>query len=158
MKQAGDKLKTPGAASDWTLTQRAFVALGWAVFLWAWVTVMHYTAVQTMIGTVILLVAGMAAVEVVDLMWIKHNLNIYKKKGPRKSVPKVGQQYRRDFLGRALIAEQCSLLEDDLIVVDFDERRKTFVPLHHGMGHEELARNLKPVVVPTSLERKEEAI
>ena len=114
------KPRAPGPASDWTFAQRALVVIGWAVFLWAWVAVMRDTTPQTVVITAILLAAGPATAETIDLLWIRHNLNIYRKRGARRNVPQVRHEYSRDFLGRKLIADWSSLPGEGLIVVDFD--------------------------------------
>lgn len=132
---------TPGLASVKTFARWVLAAIGWFVFFWAWVSVMRHTSPQTMVNAAILLAAGAGASEAISLVWIRHNLNIFRKKGPRESVPRVRYEFSRDFLGRKLVGDWRSLAEEALIFVDFDEERKTFAP-------EKLASPSRSRVVP----------
>jgi hypothetical protein len=51
-----------------------------------------------------LLVPAVAAVVVtaVTLFWVRHNLGIYQRKGPRRGVPAVDEPWTHDSLGRPL--------------------------------------------------------
>lgn len=149
-----------GAASIRALVQLVLVVVGWILFLWAWVSVMRFTAPETVAVTTILLAAFAVGIEVINLLWIRHNVNIYKRKGPRKSVPRVRYEFRRDFLGRRQAADWQSLQGEALIVVSFDDEQKTFASggtlLRQGPAAEKLASHPRPSVVPAPSEEKKE--
>jgi hypothetical protein len=149
------------ATSIRALVQLGFVVIGWLLFLWAWVSVMRFTAPETAVATAILLAALAVVIEVINLSWIRHNVNIFKKKGPRKSVPQVRYEFRRDFLGRRQAADWQSLQREALIIVGFDDERKVFTPggafLPQELATEQLASHLRPNDVPSPREEEKEA-
>jgi hypothetical protein len=76
------------------------------------------------------ILVGVAFVSVVGVTWwwIAHNLRIYRKKGPRKSVPTVQRDFAKDFLGRVL-PDDLGLLERAplLVVVSRGERKRFLI-------------------------------
>jgi hypothetical protein len=148
------------AISIRALAQLVFVVIGWFVFVWAWVSVMRFTAPETAVVTAILLAALAAVIEAINLLWIGHNASIFKKKGPRKSVPQVRYESQQDFLGRRQAADWPNLQREALIIVGFDDERKVFTPggavLPQELASEQLSR-LRPNGVPGSPEEEKEA-
>ena len=150
------KVDRPGGASSIrALVQLVLVVIGWFLFLWAWVSVMRYTAPETVAVTTILLAAFAVVVEAINLLWIRHNMKIYKKKGPRENVPQVRYEFRRDFSDRRLAADWQSLQGEALIIVSFDDGQKTFTPYRQEPTAEKLASYSRLRDVPTSPEGKE---
>jgi hypothetical protein len=137
-----------GGTSIRALVQLVLVVIGWCLFLWAWVSVMRFTALETVVATIVLLAALAVVIEAINLLWIRHNINIFKKKGPRKSVPQVRYESQRDFLGRRQVADWQNLRGEALIIVGFNDERKIFTPgggfLPKVHAVEELANYLKP--------------
>ncbi len=132
--------------------------IGWLLFLWAWISIMRFTAPETIVVTTILLAAIAIAIAAIDLTWIWHNLNIYKRKGYRKNVPQVPQEFRQDFLGRQQAADWQNLRGETLIVVSFDEEQKTFAPYRQEPTVEKLANYSRLRGLPTPPEGEEEAV
>ncbi len=176
MKERLEKHRTPRAAvpedsvkvdrprsgtSIRALVQLVLVGIGWCLFLWAWVSVMRFTALETVVATIVLLAALAVVIEAINLLWIWHNVNIFKKKGPRKSVPQVRYESQWDFLGRQQAADWQKLRGEALIIVGFDDKRKIFTPgggfLPQVLPVEEIATYLKPNGTPGSPEEKEKA-
>jgi hypothetical protein len=137
------------------------VVIGWFVFLWAWVSVMRFTALETVVGTIILLATLALVIEVINLLWIRHNVTIFKKKGPRKGVPQVRYEFQGDFLGRRQDADWQNLRGEALIIVGFDDERKVFTPggavLPQELAAEQLTSHPRPNDVPSLPEAEKEA-
>ena len=151
------KVERPvGATSIRALVQLMLVVIGWFIFLWAWVSVMRFTALETVVSTIILLATLALVIEVINLLWIWHNVNIFKKKGPRKGVPQVRYEFQGDFLGRRQDADWQNLREEALIIVGFDDERKVFTPggavLLQELAAEQLTSHPRPNDVPSLLE------
>jgi len=51
-------------------------------------------------------VVSLVAVTVLTLWWVRHNLGIYQRKGPRRGVPAVDAHWSHDSLGRALVLDE----------------------------------------------------
>lgn len=153
--------RSGGATSIRALVQLVLVVAGWFLFLWAWVSVMRFTAPATAVATVILLLAFAVVIYAINLLWIRHNVNIYKRKGSRKNLPQVEYDFRWDFLDRRLAADWQNLQRETLIVVDFDEERKIFTPggvfLQQELAAEKLASQLRSNVVPGLPEEEKKA-
>ncbi len=143
------KVDRPGGGTSIRgLVQLVLVVIGWCLFLWAWISVMRFTALETVVATIVLLAALAVVIEAINLLWIWHNVNIFKKKGPRKSVPQVRYESQRDFLGRRQVADWQKLPGEALIIVSFDDKRKIFTPgggfLPQVLSVEEIVTYLKP--------------
>ncbi|MBM5810469.1 MAG: hypothetical protein FJ191_00670 [Gammaproteobacteria bacterium] len=59
--------------------------------------------------------------------WILHNLNLYRRKGPRLGAPVVRIDYSRDWNGRAVEADWERLREASVVTVSVDGERKRYV-------------------------------
>ena len=103
------------------------IAAGWGVFAWSWLRVAGRTPAATAVWGV-LAVAVITVVTVgLTTWWIAHNLRIYRRKGPRRSVPLAMPDYRSDFLGRSLQADWLLLRRSSVVVVRVDDEGKRFV-------------------------------
>jgi hypothetical protein len=67
----------------------------------------------------------------VTLLWVRYNIGIFRRKGPRKNLPSVSEEREADYLGRRLDHPGYDFLKDaPLVVVSREEDRKNFnVPL-----------------------------
>lgn len=101
------------------------IVLGWLLFAWSWQRV---TADRPEIGELFwLLVAALMVVPVLTLSWVAHNVGIYRRKGPRRSVTPVSPQFERDFNGRRICADWAPLQHSRRIRIVVDEQHKRFV-------------------------------
>jgi hypothetical protein len=74
---------------------------GWLVLAAAWVIVMWRGAGPSagMVASPFLLMLGAGALMAV---WVRHNISLQQRRGPRRAVPAVAPVYATDRLGRAL--------------------------------------------------------
>jgi hypothetical protein len=91
------------------------VSAAWVLFVWFWIQVIDRTPVGTMIVSAVIVGVSLTTTVALTSLWIYHNLRIFRKKGPRRSVPPVTAEYRSDFLGRRLTAEWGELQRAALI-------------------------------------------
>jgi len=68
---------------------------------------------------------------VLTLLWVRYNVGIFHRKGPRKTLPSVSEECEADHLGRRLDHPGYEFLKSSpLVVVSREEDRKNFqVPL-----------------------------
>ena len=120
-----------------TLRQPAHVAVAlvsWVVFALLWVLLFRQgklggDAIQVSAETVGGIVLGVA---IVTLAWVKHNLRIYRRKGPRKGRPfraprtdvdRLDRPVKWEFSGGHKEARKASL-----VVVELDGEVKRYRP------------------------------
>jgi hypothetical protein len=110
-----------------SLLQPILLAAAWLLFAWSWATVLGETSAETMRASAILVGLAFVSVVAVTWWWIAHNLRIYRRKGPRKSVPTVQRDFSTDFLGRVLPDDLGLLQRAPLLVVVSRGERKRFL-------------------------------
>lgn len=107
--------------------QSALVVLGWALFIAGWVKVGRGVAVGTVVSTLLFIVAVTVISLTVTILWIAHNISIFRRKGPRTNARGAGFEFEKDFLGRDLDADWNAIGRSSKIRVVVREDRKTFV-------------------------------
>jgi hypothetical protein len=111
-----------------TPIQALLLGAAWILFAWSWVKVLGETSPAAMRASGVLVGLAFVSVVAITWWWIAHNLRIYRKKGPRKSVPSVRRDFSTDFLGRVL-PDDLSLVERAplLVVVSRGERKRFLI-------------------------------
>lgn len=99
---------------------------GWALFFYWWYLVAVRDWNRTLIALIILVTLLVAPA--VTLGWVAHNLNIFRRKGPRLGAPQVSFDYERDWNGREVVADWKALADEGVVVVGVDEGRKRYSP------------------------------
>jgi hypothetical protein len=75
--------------------------LSWIALGIAWWAVLHRDH-RTWLPQLVVPTASLVVVTVLTLLWVRHNLGIYQRKGPRQGVPEVDDPWVSDSLGRRL--------------------------------------------------------
>lgn len=97
---------------------------GWGLFFYWWYLVAIRDWDRTLIALVILVTLLVAPA--VTLGWVAHNINIFRRKGPRLGAPQVTFDYRSDWNGREVDADWKSLAEEPVVVVSVEGSRKRY--------------------------------
>jgi hypothetical protein len=97
----------PEASMTGEMRQLAHKFVGvffWLVMLLMWVIVVsqHKAGLSNITYSVQYLSIVTGAVLAVTLLWIRHNMSIYRRKGPRAGRPEVEPRIDEDRLGRPL--------------------------------------------------------
>lgn len=79
----------------------AIGGLAWLAFAACWWLVLRHDP-KAWREEMVLPLGALLAVTVVTLAWVRHNLGIYRRKGPRRGLPEADTPWRRDSLGRPL--------------------------------------------------------
>lgn len=118
-RQAPERLPVRRQVAHATL-----IVLGWVLFAWSWQRV---TAARPEAGELrVLMLGALVLVPVLTLGWVMHNLGIYRRKGPRRSVRQTDRPYRQDFNGRRIDADWAALGTARRVVIELDGDAKRY--------------------------------
>ncbi len=93
------------------LFHASMVIFGWILFFAWWARVLS-NAVGKDIATALLFIAlTLASTVVVTLVWVRYNIGIFRRKGPRRNVTKVDERYETDVLGRRIVGAETAALK-----------------------------------------------
>lgn len=114
--------------------QVVLVLAAWVLFVVCWVMVALDTPISSIAVSAIVVGAAIAAFLLVTLLWIAHNLRIYRDKGPRTGVRKVVPDFSHDFVERPVVADWEDLRSSGLIAVTIDDGSKVVLPVSTPMN------------------------
>lgn len=99
----------------------------WVLFFYWWYCVLPRTSLSDAAWAGFAILAISLGTVVVSLGWIRYNLGIYRRKGPRLKNPDVPERFTIDAIGRELVHSGWGELRAaGLITVTVDsENRKT---------------------------------
>lgn len=114
------RLRSPARAAAHVV----LVVLGWAGFVWLWSLVLARPWESADLRG--LVVGTLVVAPALTVAWIVHNVGIYRRRGPRRSVPPVTMHYQRDFHDRAIDADFGALQAQPFVVVSIAGTRKCY--------------------------------
>lgn len=91
------------------------IVFGWGLFIKYWLQVAGQAADSQQLQ--LLLLGAAIVVPAVTVPWVLHNVLLYRRRGARKSVPRVDLEYRTDYLGRQVAADWTTLADERLIEI-----------------------------------------
>lgn len=71
-------------------------------------------------------------ITVCTAIWIRYNLNIYKKKGPRTTIRVAEEKYLKDWDGKSINANWAELKEANQIIILIHKTEKKYVRIQKG--------------------------
>jgi len=92
--------------------------IAWLTLAAAWWGVLRRDT-HTWIPQLLVPVVAFVVVTVLTLAWVRHNLGIYQRKGPRRGLPDAEAPWTHDSLGRQLELEP-GLRDARVVRVDLD--------------------------------------
>ena len=109
----------------------SLVILTWILFVYWWNQVIPQVSVEDASMAFLVIFLTFLICSVLTLLWVRYNVGIFRRKGPRKNLPTVSEEREADYLGRRLDHPGYDLLKGaSLVVVSREEDRKKFnVPL-----------------------------
>jgi hypothetical protein len=78
------------------------VLVGWALFFYWWWIVLPSTSLDEAAWALLVILGISLATALGTAGWVRYNLGIYRRKGPRRTVPDVVEDADADVLGRKL--------------------------------------------------------
>ncbi len=108
----------------------ALVALGaWVLFFYWWNEVLGFTRGRDVILVLIFLGVTVSVTTLINLVWVGHNVRIFRRKGPRTRIPEVSQERDCDSLGRPIrLTAPESIRRCPVVTVSADEKEKSLKP------------------------------
>ncbi len=84
-------------------TIHALIAIfGWALFVHWWNRVLPQIDSRDAIIALIFIGFTFFITVMITLLWVRYNIGIFRRKGPRKNLPLVTENRDTDFLGRRI--------------------------------------------------------
>lgn len=114
--------------SGWVrrLTHVVVLTAGWALFFVSWWRVLTTQKVSyPVLGWLIL--GALVLIPLVTLFWIRHNIEIFQRKGPRLRVRSTDERYERDWEGRTIKADWREVRNAQEIEIAVDAERKNYL-------------------------------
>ena len=110
--------------------------MGWALFAWWWWLVIQRTSGDEVAFTMAFLALSLVVVVVVTALWVVHNVGIFRRKGPRRTVRERVVDPLHDTLGRDLTmrAGREALHESPVVRITLDGERKIYQAANAGMS------------------------
>lgn len=82
--------------------------IGWLLFFGAWWRVLSTQRVSyPTLGWLIL--GALIVIPLITLIWMRHNVNIYERKGPRLQIRAADERYEHDWQGLRINADWADL-------------------------------------------------
>ena len=105
--------------------------LTWILFIAWWNQVIPQVTTEDASLAFFVIFLTILICSVLTLLWVRYNVGIFRRKGPRKTLPSVPEECEADYLGRRLEHPGYEFLKSaPLVVVSREEDRKNFqVPL-----------------------------
>jgi len=129
-KNKNSSLSTPRMTIKGIL-HALLAVLTWILFISWWNQVIPQVTVEDASMAFLVIFLTFLICSVLTLLWVRHNVGIFRRKGPRKNLPPVSEERETDYLGRKLDHPGYDFLKDaPLVIVSREEDRKHFnVPL-----------------------------
>jgi len=108
---------------DWL--HALIVVCTWMLFFYWWYCVLPATLQSDAAWALLTIFAVSLCTVVLTLGWVRYNLGIYRRKGPRRKIPDVSERVVRDALGRELVHGGWEVLRASrLITVSVDDANR----------------------------------
>lgn len=99
----------------------------WLLFVYWWNRVIPQISIDDASVAFLVIFLTFLITAVLTLLWVRHNLGIFRRKGARKGLPAVSEEIRSDSLGRTLdIPGYDSLKGAPVVVISREGDRKRF--------------------------------
>lgn len=101
-------------------------ACAWVLFFFWWRQVLGFTRSQDVIFVLIFIGVTVVITTLLNLIWVRHNVGIFRRKGPRTRVTEVAQDRASDSLGRPIqLPAAGSIRRSRVVTVSASEKVKT---------------------------------
>jgi len=105
----------------------SLVILTWILFVYWWNQVIPQITVADASMAFLVIFLTFLICSVLTLLWVRYNVGIFRRKGPRKNLPSVSEERESDYLGRRLDHPGYDFLKGaPFVVVSREEDRKKF--------------------------------
>jgi hypothetical protein len=108
------------------------VIFGWGLFVYWWNQVLPQVDSRDPVIALVFIGATVLATVLGTLLWVRYNIGIFRRKGPRKSLTHVTEDHDTDCLGRRIERPPGpgSLQTARLVVVSVEGEAKKYEVAH----------------------------
>lgn len=112
------------------------VIFGWGLFVYWWNQVLPQVDSRDPVIALVFIGATVLATVLSTLLWVRYNIGIFRRKGPRKSLTHVAENHDTDRLGRRIERPSGpgSLKTARLVVVSVEGDAKKYEVAHVAQG------------------------
>lgn len=100
------------------------VIVGWLLFALFWWLVLARPWESRDLW--LLIVGSLVLLPIITAIWVVHNVALFRRRGPRRSVPAVDPVFDRDSLNRPLVADWALLRATQEVTIAFDGAAKRY--------------------------------
>jgi len=109
--------------------QALIAAATWFLFLYWWGLVMPQVRRDEAVAAALFIAVSSLATTVLTATWVRYNIGIYRRKGPRLTLTPEARPRDADALGRKIVRpDDGALCASRVVVVSVDGDRKTIAP------------------------------
>lgn len=99
---------------------------GWFIYFWLWWRVIYVYDQGLSPLVALFLFSVIIVVPTITLIWILHNVRIFKHKGPRQGRTTIADNYVSDWKGRRVTADWQSVKQASIIVISVSGNDKQY--------------------------------
>ncbi len=99
---------------------------GWFIYFWLWWRVIYVYGQGLSPLVALFLVITIIIVPTITLIWILHNVRIFKRKGLRRGRTTTQDNYVSDWKGRRVTADWINMKQASSIVISVRENDKQY--------------------------------
>ena len=102
------------------------LVLGWIIFfVFTYTSILHGDAPTfRFIGIYMFICA--TVIPLFTYLWIRHNVHIYKHKGPRHHIPDIEESYVKDWFGMPIVADREKIKTASKITINLSDGKKIY--------------------------------
>lgn len=119
-------MQQPPVRDDLALRRGLVAVVAWGVFAAAWVLVARRPGAVVFSAQLLVIPVSAVMVAVISAWWIRHNRQIYHRKGPRRGIPVHVVPVAADRLGRPVHLDLPSLAGVQEVVLETTSLGKTY--------------------------------
>lgn len=102
------------------LLQVLLAVVGWAIFGWLWWTALRTGPTDSQLRSTLIVGALDVGIVLITIVWVRWNIGIHRKKGPRRAVPAVEYAYDRDCAGVPVVGATCREDASRFLLIDVE--------------------------------------
>ena len=119
-------VRKPLSSKGRKLVHFLMLAGGWLLFFAAWWRVLTTQRINfPILGWLIL--GALIIIPLITLFWQRHNLHLYKRKGPRLNLRRVEERYEHDWQGLQVRADWAGLRAAHRIEIALEPDQKRYL-------------------------------
>lgn len=99
----------------------------WGLFGYWWAKIIPQTSARDVFDALLLISLSILCTLVLTLVWVRHNIRIFRRKGPRKGLPSVSENRSADRIGVPIVHPGTEALKHSQVVtISRQNDRKQF--------------------------------